>query len=633
MIAKKLRRMIPYGMGVGLLFIVWGIQVHGVQASIYGTGDYGSCTYDCAGTAPTVSTLPSGLQVAVNLTNGQTIPYSGYTIIVTPLNGQGTSFKQVAIYINGTLAATLTPDSTGTATWFWNPGQVPGTDVKIVVTGTDGSTVTQEYQVKIGGRPVVAQTTPQSSGGGLPQAVAQTVRQIYNTLKQTIRHLPRPIAYSFPYVLLILLGVNVLVLVLQLQHELHEFHTLQALLERSRDLTESKHDLVALVAHYLRTPMSVIRGGIDLISRGNVVSSDVVDLESITKRMHDKIEQLVQEMGSIVSVPSVEVGGLRKRYTWQRFRVFIPVGLIAIIIVPFDYLLAHAGTFTGHQVNFAAQAIIFASLVLASYQVFRRVTLHRQKTAATKKLLDQEEAINQARDSVISATVATLGQDLQGIDTVLGRLGDSPANRFLNRGRSDFHSVLAKFSIAEHLRGGSASGPFMPIRMSELVNQATQGLNEKIKQQGVTIRLAVDEEVPIQNAQLMVFVLNTVLDNAVAYSRQGGEIGVTLLHVDGGPAIEVTDHGEGIPSEKQPLLFQAFSKGEGSETFTHAGMGFSLYLDKLIMTYLGGSIVVNSQPSRGTQVILHLPSPRQLYSEEGESRGSHAGLIQPAGVH
>jgi K+-sensing histidine kinase KdpD len=56
-------------------------------------------------------------------------------------------------------------------------------------------------------------------------------------------------------------------------------------------------------------------------------------------------------------------------------------------------------------------------------------------------------------------------------------------------------------------------------------------------------------------------------------------------------------------------LFQAFSKTEGAETFNHEGMGFSLYMDKLIMNYLVGDIRVESAPQKGTKVVLSLTQP------------------------
>jgi signal transduction histidine kinase len=66
----------------------------------------------------------------------------------------------------------------------------------------------------------------------------------------------------------------------------------------------------------------------------------------------------------------------------------------------------------------------------------------------------------------------------------------------------------------------------------------------------------------------------------------------------------VADNGQGIPTDKLNSLFQPFSKAEGAEVFTHEGMGFSLYLNKLIMMYLGGTIGIESAEGKGTQVTL-----------------------------
>src|SRR5882757_2720707 len=100
----------------------------------YGTGDYGNCTYAAQCPRHTIVNTPSGLQIAVNLTDGQSIPTQGYDIVVTPLNGQGSSFAKVDFYIDGILIQTVTPGTDGSATWHWDPRQYPGTKVKVVAT-------------------------------------------------------------------------------------------------------------------------------------------------------------------------------------------------------------------------------------------------------------------------------------------------------------------------------------------------------------------------------------------------------------------------------------------------------------------------------------------------------------------
>jgi signal transduction histidine kinase len=56
------------------------------------------------------------------------------------------------------------------------------------------------------------------------------------------------------------------------------------------------------------------------------------------------------------------------------------------------------------------------------------------------------------------------------------------------------------------------------------------------------------------------------------------------------------------------LLFRPFTQTQDVERFTHEGMGFSLYLDKLIMSYLGGTITINSRPGVETAATITLPA-------------------------
>lgn len=170
------------------------------HADNYGNNVYGSDVYNSSTTptptptpAPTPSdgaasssathestvvATPTGLEVAINLADGQEIPYAGYNIIITPLNGEGTSFDKAEIYLDGKLVFTGSPDSTGTLKWLWESSKLPATKVKIIIYGPGTATTTHEFSVTIGkdlstttAQPATtnneATSTP-ATGGGFP---------------------------------------------------------------------------------------------------------------------------------------------------------------------------------------------------------------------------------------------------------------------------------------------------------------------------------------------------------------------------------------------------------------------------------------------------------------------------------
>lgn len=611
----RLRKIHVVGLLAALVLLSLG-GTKAVYASVYGVGNFGSCSYQgCNQPAPVVVVTPTGLRVSINLANGQAIPIGGYTIVITPLNGKGSSFKQADIYVNGKLVHTTVPGKNGTASWFWNPAATGSTTVKIIIIDTNGSTVAHQFTVTVTNKAIIPVVTKPTPPAPVKKGAAAVLQHIYNSVQQAIRALPKPIAYSFPYILFVFLGINILILLLQEQRELKEYHTLQTLMVRARDMAESKKTLLELVSHYLRTPLTVLLGGIGLLEQGGVVASNAVDLKSVAERMRTKIEALIDQAQAVVEAKVITspVATLSpSKAIWRQPGMFVPVILLAVIVLPFNYFAAHAGTLSVTRTNLLVQVVIFAMLVLALYQVFRYLQLHRRDAVQLQQITDEELATGAARDRLIADTVAVLNDDLASLDNLVAQVSGSPATKFIRNGQQDFHNVLTKLEIAGKLQGAHSTGAFAPVRLGELLHAAAENLQAALDKHHITIRQTVPEDVYLQtqNPKLLIFVLVSLLDNAVAYSPDNAsiEVGMTISQIT--TVLTVTDHGSGIPEEKLPLLFQPFSKAAGAEVFTHEGMGFSLYLDRLIMAYLGGTITLNSKPGEGTTVTLEMPQPQ-----------------------
>jgi len=71
--------------------------------------------------------------------------------------------------------------------------------------------------------------------------------------------------------------------------------------------------------------------------------------------------------------------------------------------------------------------------------------------------------------------------------------------------------------------------------------------------------------------------------------------------------VRVADNGIGISSEKLDQLFKPFSRTTSAVEFNYEGLGFSLFLDKIIMDYTGGSVDIQSIENKGTQLFVATP--------------------------
>jgi signal transduction histidine kinase len=100
-------------------------------------------------------------------------------------------------------------------------------------------------------------------------------------------------------------------------------------------------------------------------------------------------------------------------------------------------------------------------------------------------------------------------------------------------------------------------------------------------------------------------VLVNLLNNAIKYSPQGGEIDVDVSTKGNMVCITVTDHGIGIPLERRDRIFDRFYQAH-AEGY-HGGMGLGLYVSRQIAELHGGKLYAEFPDEGGTRFVLELP--------------------------
>ncbi|MZS88503.1 sensor histidine kinase [Blautia wexlerae] len=99
--------------------------------------------------------------------------------------------------------------------------------------------------------------------------------------------------------------------------------------------------------------------------------------------------------------------------------------------------------------------------------------------------------------------------------------------------------------------------------------------------------------------------LFNLLDNAVKYTPEGGNIHVTVQDWEMYLEIAVTDTGRGIPESVQATIFKRFYREEAVHDVD--GIGIGLYLAREIITMQGGYITVESEEGKGSTFSTFLP--------------------------
>lgn len=97
-----------------------------------------------------------------------------------------------------------------------------------------------------------------------------------------------------------------------------------------------------------------------------------------------------------------------------------------------------------------------------------------------------------------------------------------------------------------------------------------------------------------------------LLDNAVKYTPVGGAIRISVEQWEMYVKLSVSDTGKGISESNQASIFRRFYREE--EVHEQQGVGIGLYLAREIVTRQGGYIKVVSEPGKGSEFSIMLPT-------------------------
>jgi signal transduction histidine kinase len=154
-----------------------------------------------------------------------------------------------------------------------------------------------------------------------------------------------------------------------------------------------------------------------------------------------------------------------------------------------------------------------------------------------------------------------------------------------------------------------------PVKVRDVIGQAVQGVEERLKQNNVHLAISVEPGVNslVADGRRVTQMLYNLLSNAIGFSEQGGRIALNCGRENSMLAFTVEDQGMGIPEDYQQAVFNRFeSRSHGSR---HRGAGLGLSIVKSLAELHGGTVSLDSAPGRGTRVKVLLPLGQEAEGE------------------
>jgi signal transduction histidine kinase len=156
----------------------------------------------------------------------------------------------------------------------------------------------------------------------------------------------------------------------------------------------------------------------------------------------------------------------------------------------------------------------------------------------------------------------------------------------------------------------------VPVPLAGVVRETIGALAPLAIARGIDLGLAAEVEIDaLGDREDFRTLLETLLDNALRYTPEGGTVDVEMRATPEGPLILVLDTGPGIPPEALPRLFERFFRVEGQEA---EGSGLGLSIADLIARRHGITLALaNRSDRRGIEARLQFrPSPKSALSRD-----------------
>lgn len=243
-----------------------------------------------------------------------------------------------------------------------------------------------------------------------------------------------------------------------------------------------------------------------------------------------------------------------------------------------------------------------------------------QRTADLQAALDKLMELNQLKSNFISNISHELRTPLTHIkgyvdifaDHSLGPLTpqQEEAISVVRRSSDRLEQLiedLIQFSLAVR---GELELSLHPVNIKDLVDIYLPQNLHKAGSKGVELKVNVPGNLPeiTVDADKMSWVISHLLDNAIKFTPQGGEVNLTVQEGSNRIEFRVRDSGIGIPKERLGEIFEPFHQLDGSVTRRYPGTGLGLALVHQILKAHGASIRVTSDVGQGTLFTFWFPT-------------------------
>ncbi|MGH8492500.1 MAG: ATP-binding protein [Moraxellaceae bacterium] len=268
---------------------------------------------------------------------------------------------------------------------------------------------------------------------------------------------------------------------------------------------------------------------------------------------------------------------------------------------------------------------IKAGLVCSMILLFMGLGLQLRQLKMAEAGSREEALLAQAQSQAKSQFLAMMSHEIRtpmngvlGMAELMRTTGlSAEQDRILGTMESSGNALLEVINdVLDHakIEAGRMELDLAPLDLDMLIEECLDLFRARIYKQQLTLLCSIANEVPtevIGDALRLRQVITNLISNAVKFTERGNiEVGVSLQEGEGGSfiLIAVSDTGIGIAAEQREQIFESFVQADASTSRQYGGTGLGLSISRQLCRLMGGDLVAESEPGRGStfRASLHM---------------------------
>lgn len=245
-----------------------------------------------------------------------------------------------------------------------------------------------------------------------------------------------------------------------------------------------------------------------------------------------------------------------------------------------------------------------------------RNDMQQQVDAATAELAAQKaaaEMANAAKSHFLAAASHDLRQPMHAIglyvEALKPLLHGRQAGATLDKLAASVSALEGLFNAildVSKLDAGAVHPRWHAIPVRAFLQDLADSLQMDAQHKGLSLRVHACAGSIRGDAQLLERILRNLVGNALRYTEHGGVL-LSARRQGDQMRLQVWDTGEGIAGSDLPLIFDEFYQVHNAARDRTQGLGLGLSIVRRLSLLLGYSLIVQSEPGRGTLATLTVP--------------------------